>query len=317
MSIRVKLFLMYLALMACAAAAAGLWLRLGAPGAGPLPSSSFAAALALVLAFVAGAWLFSAWSTRELMRPVRALIRHCEELSWSKSGQQLGIKTEAELAALVAAFNQLSVTLKRDAETLAEAQARLTSHQESLEAQVQRRMGDLSTLNAELLAENKQLRASCEALNRELRRDELTGLYNRKAALELLDELRAQAQRGGRGFSLVLLLLEPDGERRNLPPGALDEVLRRFGHSAERLLRDGDCLARFEAFQFLAILPGATEAKAEALALEMAAKLGVRDELVHAGEPLGLTRYFGVAEYRIGESILACLERTWLSLPRR
>ncbi|MBI2380987.1 MAG: diguanylate cyclase [Gammaproteobacteria bacterium] len=275
---------------------------------------SGAVSLALSLCL---AWLFSAWVSRQFLRPVQTVISQCEHMAAGQAGLRIDLRTGDELDTLIGAFNRLSSALRDEAESTDAARLRLSVQEAAMEAQIQRRVSDLSSLNAELLAESKALRLANEALSAELRRDELTGLANRKAAMAMLDDLRTQAQRGGRSFSLLLILMEPDGERRQIPPGALDETLRRFAFRAQGYLREGDIMARFEAFQFLVIMPGASLAQAEALAMELADKLGVRETVAHAGEELGLSRYFGAAHYQLGESILACLERVWLSLPRR
>lgn len=262
------------------------------------------------------AWLFSAWFSRQYLRPVHAVIARCQEIADGHYGERIELSTRDELDTLIGAFNRMSGRLQEDDEAIQAAQATLSHQQQDMERQVQHRLADLTALNSELLQENRQLRLNESLLNDRVRRDELTGLYNQRAIMELLEEQRNMAQRGGRRFAVVLILIEPESGQDGAVPSLLDEALRRFVRNLEPRLRSGDLLARLDARQLLILMPNTSEAEAERLAVSLAEQVGVFETLSHGNERLSLTRYFGVAEFRLGEAVGACLDRAWLSLPR-
>lgn len=260
------------------------------------------------------AWLLSAWFSRQYLRPVHAVIARCREIADGHYGERIELSTRDELDTLIGAFNQMSSHLQQDAQAIADARQSLERQREEMEAQIQRRLADLTALNSDLLRENRQLKDSASQLSEILRRDETTGLYNRRAVLERLEELRSQAQRGGRGFSIILILCECQREGVSVMSNAVDEALRRFARNLESRLGEGEILARWDSTQFLLVLPNRSEADAERLAVQLADAFGVHDSMASAGEVM--TRFYGVSEYRLGDSIGACLDRAWLSLPK-
>lgn len=87
-------------------------------------------------------------------------------------------------------------------------------------------------------------------------RDFLTGLYNRRAALELAAVERARALRTGRGFCVVQLDLD-HFKRVNDSFGhdAGDAVLQCFAERLREVVREPDLLARMGGEEFLVLLP--------------------------------------------------------------
>lgn len=252
------------------------------------------------------AWAFSAWFSRQFLRPVHAVINRCQDIADGCYGEQIALRTGDELDKLVRAFNHMSRHLKDDNDAIAAARLRLEEQQAAMDAEIARRTTDLSTLNAELLRSNRALKQSEAQLTERLIRDELTGLHNRRGALDCLEDLRRQAQRGGRSFSLVLILLG-----QAIDDEASSSLLLLISGGIRQRLRSGDILARFDARQFLVVMPESGESQAEAFAIELSDHLSQLLE----GDSVP-PRYFGVAEFRLGESVAACLERAWLSLPK-
>ena len=86
--------------------------------------------------------------------------------------------------------------------------------------------------------------------------DQLTGLYNRYALLDMLEHSGAQSRRNGK--PLAMLMLDIDHFKRvNDRHGHLvgDEVLRQVAHRIQDRLRRSDMLARYGGEEFLAFLP--------------------------------------------------------------
>lgn len=164
---------------------------------------------------------------------------------------------------------------------------------------IRQRLHDKSTALAEALHMNREM-----AL-----RDELTGLRNRRAMVELLDLEQKRHQR--RHGMLVLAMLDldhfkPINDRGGHAMG--DQALQAFAATSLTTLREVDVLARWGGDEFLLMLTDTS--------LEQAARLLERlrvavAELCLAGtrEPLGLTLSGGMVLVRPGEAVHEALHR--------
>jgi len=94
-------------------------------------------------------------------------------------------------------------------------------------------------------------------LQERARTDVLTGLYNRRGVLEMLERCRADRERHGRQFSVILGDLDrfkAINDRYGHETG--DEVLRRTACAIVGTLRGGDSVGRWGGEEFLIALPG-------------------------------------------------------------
>ena len=120
-----------------------------------------------------------------------------------------------------------------------------------------------SRLYDELLRLNERLQETMDALERLATRDSLTGLWNRRSILELLQRELARCAREGR--TLVAVMVDIDHFKRiNDEIGHLagDEVLREVTHRVGSSLRSADVLGRLGGEEFLFILSPADEQSA-------------------------------------------------------
>lgn len=147
-------------------------------------------------------------------------------------------------------------------------------------------------------------------LNREMAlRDELTGLRNRRAMVELLELEQKRNQR--RHGMLVLAMLDLDHFKPINDHGGHamgDRALQAFAAAATGTLRDADVLARWGGDEFLLMLTDTSLAQAVGL-LE---RVRVAVAGLHLGGtrgPLGLTLSGGVVLMRPGESVEEALHR--------
>lgn len=112
-----------------------------------------------------------------------------------------------------------------------------------------------------------ELRAAHEELHHQASHDSLTGLWNRRAVLEQLDQALSRARRAGRG--LAVLMLDVDHFKRvndchGHPAG--DAVLVEVGLRLKGALRGGDSVGRLGGEEFLAVLDNCDAATASAVA---------------------------------------------------
>lgn len=152
-----------------------------------------------------------------------------------------------------------------------------------------------------------------ERITHELRRiadrDPLTGTFNRRSFLSLLDKSISTAAR--MKSPLAILVVDLDHFKKiNDTWGhqAGDEALRHFVGVAGNCIRHGDTIGRMGGEEFALFLPhtGFTEAQAVAGRLRAAVEA---QPLSHAGATIGLTVSIGVARWLPGETAEATLHR--------
>ncbi len=120
-------------------------------------------------------------------------------------------------------------------------------------------MGQLSGLRFRLKAQKQELRLALDTVRKLATHDELTGLPNRRHALELLMH---EERKSTRAVAMPCLgLIDIDHFKRvndTLGHPAGDETLRLFSNLLSQTLRPGDVLARWGGEEFLLLLPGSS-----------------------------------------------------------
>lgn len=125
--------------------------------------------------------------------------------------------------------------------------------------------------------------------------DELTGLHNRRHIQHTLHQQLAQAQRSGQ--PLGLLLLDVDWFKRiNDEHGHLsgDRVLRELAARLRAQLRTQDIIGRWGGEEFMALLPGTSQAQAQQLAQRLRQSIEREHFHSHDGQALPVTVSIGV-----------------------
>lgn len=140
-------------------------------------------------------------------------------------------------------------------------------------------------------------------------RDELTGLYNRRYLMDVLQQQKALADRGTHGFAVAYLDLDYFKQVNDaLGHGQGDQILRRFAQIALAAVREGDIVARFGGEEFVIVLVGADLARAEIVAERIRGELEAV-EIPGTDASFRVTTSVGVAEYHSVESIDETLAR--------
>ena len=126
--------------------------------------------------------------------------------------------------------------------------------------------GFISGLRGSLRRKNQQLNDAMEKISDMAVRDELTGIYNRRRLMEVLQSEVARAARGDAQFSVCLFDLDDFkriNDERGHPMG--DRVLIACANAVEGMIRNVDTFGRFGGEEFLLIMP-MTDADAATIA---------------------------------------------------
>lgn len=134
------------------------------------------------------------------------------------------------------------------------------------------RIEKLSAATRELEAKVAERTASLQEANARLAeqvtRDPLTGIYNRRAFMERLDQEWSAALRHGQPFCVLMLDLDHFKEVNDTYGHLVgDTVLREVAHRAQGVLRGADLLARYGGEEFV-VLTSHTDAAAAQVAAE-------------------------------------------------
>lgn len=165
----------------------------------------------------------------------------------------------------------------------------------------------LRDLQASQLEQLQQLRSHLEQSNQELKEanlrlqelaytDSLTGLPNRRSAMNTLNQMWAIAQRSGRPLSCILVDLD-HFKRVNDTFGhdTGDFVLKEAAARLQSLVRGGDVVARYGGEEFLILCPDTDKQSARTMGERLRAGLSA-SALEYRDFKEAVTASFGVAE---------------------
>ncbi len=283
----------------------GVELRAGAANDN-LYTLQLSAALAFLLCVLA-TMLLGRRLARRLLARITDLIGRCRALATGGALPPRRPGPRDEFDQLTREFDAMAGRLRHAAEDRERAHAALRVANARLESRVRERTAALEGATAKLKQEIES-RVHMEALLAEAAMtDSLTGLLNRRAMVEMLEQAAAQLKPGEPGLSVIVADIDH-----------FKNVNDRFGHDAgdrvlaavaARLLEmagDPQQVARWGGEEFLVLLPGVGLAaacqRAEAMRSHMA-------QSAVGGDGLRVTISFGVAELNAGDALDECLRR--------
>ncbi len=176
----------------------------------------------------------------------------------------------------------------------------------------------LSVINTQrnqlLRTQGIAMKAKLAEIERLAHHDELTGVYNRRRMLQLLEEEIARHDRNGVPVTVALLDLDHfKAVNDTLGHLAGDEVLRRFAATVQRGTRATDRFGRYGGEEFLIVLSDA-DTEAAMLALGRARSAVAAIDWSDMAPELRVTFSAGIATYNGNETAELLLSRTDLGL---
>lgn len=158
---------------------------------------------------------------------------------------------------------------------------------------------EFSVMRERLSSSNEQLKLALDKIEELAITDELTGLYNRRHLLKVLEQQRAIANREGSPFVLAFIDLDKFKLINDqYGHGIGDAVLREFSELLKDSVREVDLVSRYGGEEFVLLLNG--------VGIETAAVVFERirsavEELRFSEENLAMTISVGITEYQAPE----------------
>jgi diguanylate cyclase (GGDEF)-like protein len=289
------------------------WTAAQVVGAEHLDTLRWYAALAFLICVLAALLLARILAGRLLTR-INELTARCRALANGEALSPRGSGARDEFDQLGREFDAMAGRLRHTAQDRERAHAAVRDANARLESRVRERTAELEAATVQLRKENES-RVHVETLLAEAAMtDGLTGLLNRRAMLEMLEQAASRLKPGEAGLSLIVADID-HFKRINDDHGhdAGDRVLIAVASRLRELAGDPQYVARWGGEEFLVLLPGVRMAAACQRAEAM--RRDVAQTHVDGGK-LQVTLSLGVAELGPGEALDECLRRSDQALYR-
>ncbi|MGH8040469.1 MAG: diguanylate cyclase [Rudaea sp.] len=264
------------------------------------------AALAFLVCVLAAMLLGRHLAWRLLAR-ITDLIGRCRALATGEPLPSRRPGPRDEFDRLTREFDAMAGRLRHAAEDRERAHAALREANARLESRVRERTAALEGATAKLKQEIES-RVHMEALLAEAAMtDSLTGLLNRRAMVEMLEQAAAQLRPGEPGLSVIVADIDHfKNVNDRFGHDAGDRVLAAVATRLRELAGDPQHVARWGGEEFLILLPGVRLATA----CERAEQLRHAVTTLRIGaDKLHVSLSLGVAELLAGGPLDECLRR--------
>ncbi len=253
-----------------------LGLRLSARASGSVIAWQYFVPMAM--AGLVGVCIGMLWLSHEVVRPIEMLSKVGADGSLpAELLEPTSASRYAELASLAQTLRCLHVNLDQ-----------WRSKADQLERTFDKRVQD----------ETRRINLTLQRTQREIWRDPLTGLYNRRMLEENGDKLMAEQRRDGGDMSLVMFDVDHFKTLNDtLGHMAGDEMLQFVSQLLKQAIRREDFAIRYGGDEFLLLLPGVPETDAQQIAARAVALFGQHTKLLRDLDPKP-TLSAGVASMR-------------------
>lgn len=171
-----------------------------------------------------------------------------------------------------------------------------------------------SAMRAQLKKNRSDLEAAVLRIQEMASRDVLTGLYNRRHALDYLDHLCKGRSRLPTPCTLVLLDIDHfKAVNDNHGHGVGDDVLKNFALQAQEILRGSELIARWGGEEFLLVLPN-TAIDGALVAVERLRMALQSRQITQTLPDLRVNFSSGLVDLKVGEPIDQAIHRADVAL---
>ena len=253
--------------------------------------------------------LFSRFLAHRITDPVTQVIARTGEIARGELKGEVSVRSGDELEELAGAVNRMAGDLLESQTRREQAMRDLADANLHLEARIAERTAELSQLNAALREEIEERKSAEQRLERAATSDFLTGLLNRPAMLNLLEQESGRVHRTTGPYSVAVADLDhfkPINDRYGHAVG--DQALVRIAELLRSGLRRQDAVCRWGGDELLIFLPETTLAGAEEAAEKIRHRL-TEMPLAVGVEELHLTVSIGVAEAARNEAVSEVVRR--------
>ena len=170
--------------------------------------------------------------------------------------------------------------------------------------------------NMHLVQKNEALIGAQKRLELLAVKDEMTGLYNRRYIIDLLNKSLAEFSRYREDF--VVVLADIDFFKKindTYGHAAGDEVIKGFASLLKLEIRKIDTIARYGGEEFLMVLPKTNAHKAEKIVQRLCDIVAGKPYQFN-GQQVKVTASFGLAEYVAGDTVEKLIDRADQALYR-
>ena len=169
--------------------------------------------------------------------------------------------------------------------------------------------GHISSLRRNLIISKSEQAKSIEIIREMAIRDELTGLYNRRHVMELLDYEKNRSSRGGGLFCLAILDID-HFKNVNDTYGHLvgDAVLQAVANTMKTTMRNTEYCARYGGEEFLIVLTQ-TDINGALIGAERVRTNIEKIPFPDIGSDFKITVSIGLSEYKMREDVDSIIAR--------
>lgn len=169
--------------------------------------------------------------------------------------------------------------------------------------------GEIARIRDQLRADNAELNDTLEKISDLAITDELTGLYNRRYAMKILEHQKGMADRDAYNFAVCFFDLDLfKAINDNYGHNVGDAVLKKFSEIVKGNISDIDYCSRFGGEEFVLILVKKNIEAAREVA-DNIRRLVEQANFAEIKEGLKVTVSVGVSQFESSEEIEHCLNR--------